>query len=271
LIVHQRFTGDRLVGVWRFGLGFFYIDFALVYLGYGDLFDQLLGHAFVFEGDEAKSATFACIDVFENDGILDLTKILLKVIFQLLTSQIEIQPADKYLTFWVRIRNHVLVLGGFAVDLDVGVGFVEVVEVGREGGVGGEVGREWGSGEGLLLLVLGEGWGEAGVAAGVWAFGFALVIISRLDINPLVQNIMALALIYPKNLIFTRYCLLFVFERDEDESKAAAALRGTIAHDDRVDDFADGGEVVMQVLFCCGEGQSSHKELDLVLSGRLVE
>ena len=140
LIVHQRFTGDRLVGVWRFGLGFFYIDFALVYLGYGDLFDQLLGHAFVFEGDEAKSATFACIDVFENDGILDLTKILLKVIFQLLTSQIEIQPAHKYLTFWVRIRNHVLVLGGFAVDLDVGVGFVEVVEVGREGGVGGEVG-----------------------------------------------------------------------------------------------------------------------------------
>lgn len=78
----------------------FNVDFAAENIRMPHIVDQILGHCFVFEHDKTESARLASVDVLENDGVLNLTK-LREMLEHIVLRQFEVQTAHKNLRLWI--------------------------------------------------------------------------------------------------------------------------------------------------------------------------
>jgi len=72
---HRRAT-ETLV----FGLSLLNVDSSAINLSHRIVLDQVLCDSLIIESDKAKASRLARVDIFQNDGIIDLTK-LHKVLF----------------------------------------------------------------------------------------------------------------------------------------------------------------------------------------------
>ena len=126
-------TTTSLVAALVLGFSLLDIDSSPINLRNGIVLDQILSDGLVREGDEAEAARGTGVDIFEDDGIMHLTK-LHEVLLELLGGQLEVEAAHKDLALRVRELNGVLrvIAAAHPVllhDLDVGVRLLDVLPV----------------------------------------------------------------------------------------------------------------------------------------------
>ena len=200
---------------------------------------------------------------------MHLTK-LHEVLFELLRGQLEVEAAHKDLALRVRELHGVLRVIAAAhpvllYDLDVGVRLLDVLPV---------VGHH----EVVVLMVatalvspMVVSMVATAATSHVAALTAALVIVSRLNVDALVEDVVPFGLVLPDNASFDLLGLVLVIEAEKHETEASATLRNFLTHHNRVLDLAKLLEVRLQVLLQGAESQTADEKFDLVLFSRLVE
>ena len=122
-----------LVAALVLGLSLLDIDSSPINLRNGIVLDQILSDRLVCECDEAEAARRTGVNIFENDGIMHLTK-LHEVLLELLGGQLEVKATHKDLALWVRELHGVFRVIAAAhpvllYDLDIGVRLLDVLPV----------------------------------------------------------------------------------------------------------------------------------------------
>lgn len=119
--------------VFVLGLGFLNVDASTIDLSHRVVLDQILSDTLVCEGDEAETARRARVDIFEDNGVVDLAK-LHEMLLELLAGQFEIKAADEDLAlrvgeldavFFFATDTHAVLLH----DLHVGVWFLDLLSI----------------------------------------------------------------------------------------------------------------------------------------------
>lgn len=258
-----------LVAALVLGFSLLDIDSSPINLRNGIVLDKILCDGLVREGDEAEAARGTGVDIFEDDGIMHLTK-LHEVLLELLGGQLEVEAAHKDLALRIRELNGVLrvIAAAHSVllhDLDVGVRLLDLLPV---------VGHH----EVVVLMVatalvspMVVSMVATAATSHVSALTAALVIVSRLNVDALVKDVVPFGLVLPDNASFDLLGLVLVIEAEKHETKASATLRNFLAHHNRVLDLAKFLEVGLQVLLQGAEGQTADEKFNLVLLSRLVE
>jgi len=114
-------------------LGLLDIDAPAVNLSHGVILDKILSDRLVSEGHEAETTGRPSVDVFENNCVMNFTK-LHKVLLKFLARQFEIESTDEDLALWIRelhgilwviASSHTVLLN----DLDVWVGLLDLLPI----------------------------------------------------------------------------------------------------------------------------------------------
>lgn len=254
------------------GLRLFDIDSTAVDLRHRVVLDQVLRHRLVREGHEAEAAGRTRVDVLEDDCVVHLSE-LHEVLLELLASQLEVEPAHEDLALGVGELDTVLrvVTATDSVllhDLDVWVGLLDVLAVVSHHEVVVLVVATLATAAmtpTMLVLVAATAHIAAAVASAT------LMVICRFDIDAFLEDPVALRLVLPYDRALDLLRFALVFEAQQHEAEATAALRDFLPHDDGVLHLAELLEVALQVLLGGREGQPADKQLDLVFLGRLME
>jgi len=207
-------------------LCFFDVDSAAIDLCDGIVFNQVLRHTLVGEGDEAETARRARVDIFEDYRVLHFTE-LHKVVLELLACQLEVEPAYEDFAFRVGELDGILrIVAWHAVllhHLAVRVGLLNLLPVVAHHEV-------------VVVVVAAAAVVVVPTAAAMTALASALVVICRLNIDALLHDVMTLRAVGLNNAALDLEGLVLVAEAEQDE--AATALSEPVAHDDSVLHFA---------------------------------
>ena len=192
---------------------------------------------------------------------MNLAEIPLKVVFQFFTCQVEVQPAHEY--FRLRIReSHItssrVTTWLFPVDLHIGIWLVEVVHITTA------------TTKVILVRHLILVW-ERRLTSLIATLSLSLIIISRLYVDSLVQDVMSLCFIFAEDFLSSSLRIFFIFEGDKDKAETTTPLRRPIPHHYRIQHFSKCRKIDVQVLFRSLEGKPAYEKLYLVFRSRLVE
>ena len=251
-------SASRRISALVFRFCLFYINSAAVDLCHRVVFDKILCDSFCSESDKAKATRRSSVDVLQDYRILDVAE-LIEVVFELLTSELEVETAHKDLALGVSEFHGVLRVTAthviFLNHLAVRVRFLNLLSIVTDHEV--------------IVVVM------ASVMivtnASMATVGTALVVVGRLDIHSLVHDVVALGLVCRDDPSLHLQSLILVAEAQKNEAEAAPSLSQAIAHHNGILNLAVLLEILLQVGLLGRECEAADEQLDLVLLCGLVE
>ena len=241
------------------GFCFFNVNLTTIYLCQRVVLYEVLRHAFACKSHKTETSRRSCVNIFEDDGVLNFTKFH-KVVLEFFTSELKVQAADEYLTLWVGELDSILGVTSihviFLYNLAVGVWFLDLLAIVAHHKVVMMAGT--------LILV---------AVTAMAAITTTLMVVSRLHVHALVHDVVSVAVLFVSlnYSAFSLQGLILVGEAKKYKSEATTSLCCAVAHHNCVLDFAKFLEVVLQVLLRGREGQTAYKEFDLILFSGLME
>ena len=191
------------------GFSLFNIDSSPIDLSNRVVLYQILCDRLIGEGDEAEAARGTCVDILEDDGIVNFSKFH-EVLFELLRGQLEVEATYKDLALRVSELYGVLrvIAAAHSVllhDLNVWVRLLDVLPIVCHHEV--------------VVLMMATSTVSSMVVmvattSHISTFTTALVVVSRFNIDAFVQDIVALSLVLPNDASLYLLGLVFVIETE---------------------------------------------------------
>lgn len=209
------------------------ISFTAVDRGDHDPVYEVLCYIFILECHESETSRLARVDILQDASINHFTE-LLEVTPQFFDLELEVEPADEDLAARV-------------LESDLSVSAAPLLGLGNRIGVG--LLESWCRNHADYRESSSHGSGEARWEGPKHGLLLLMIVIGRLDVNLLLENVMAWVSILGDHLLLHPVRLLLILEDHLDEAEAAATHSGLIPHDDLVDYLSELRKVVEEIVF----------------------